>query len=69
MADEESKREKRRLRELACQTLAAFRELNAAAAEASLIGSKGPNGESMVRVGDLLEAVLVAIRGNTKGSE
>lgn len=69
MADEKLKTEKRRLRELACQTLAAFRELNAAAAEASLIGSKGPNGESMVRAGDLLEAVLAEIRGNTKGSE
>lgn len=68
MADDEPKTQKKRLRELARQTLAAFRELNAAAAEASFIRAKGPNGESMVRAGDLLEAVLAEIRGNTKGS-
>lgn len=68
MADDKPKTQKKRLRELARQTLAAFRELNAAAAEASFMGNQGPNGESMVRAGDLLEAVLAEIRGNTEGS-
>ena len=66
MANEKEKAERKRLRDLARKTLEAYRELNAAAAEASLIGKKGPNGDSMVRAGDILEGVLAEIRGTTK---
>jgi len=66
MAENKAKAEWKRLRELARQTLAAYRELNAAAAEAAFVRSKSPNGESMVRAGDLLEAVIAELRGTAK---
>ncbi|UCC74562.1 MAG: hypothetical protein JSV86_08440 [Gemmatimonadota bacterium] len=66
MANERAKAEQKRLRELARRTLEAFRELNAAAAESAFVRSKGPNGESMVRAGDLLEAVIAELRGTAK---
>jgi hypothetical protein len=66
MAGEKSKAEQKRLRELARQTLEAYRELNAAAAESAFVRSDGPNGESMVRAGELLESVLAELRGTAK---
>ncbi len=66
MANQKSKAEGRQLRELARQTLQAFRELNAAAAEAAFVRGESPNGESMVRAGDLLEAVIAELRGTAK---
>lgn len=66
MAGNNSKAEQKRLRELARQTLEAYRELNAAAAESAFVRSGGPNGESMVRACELLEAVLAELRGTAK---
>lgn len=66
MAGTKSKAEQKRLRELARQTLEAYRELNAAAAESAFVRSDGPNGESMARAGELLESVLAELRGASK---
>ncbi|MGD2154856.1 MAG: hypothetical protein PVG79_16445 [Gemmatimonadales bacterium] len=65
MAGDKSKAEQKRLRELARQTLEAYRELNAAAAESAFVRGN-PNGESMVRAGELLESVLAELRGTAK---
>jgi len=65
MVGEKSKAEQKRLRELARQTLEAYRELNAAAAESAFVRSD-PNGESMIRAGELLESVLAELRGTAK---
>ncbi|NIN72304.1 MAG: hypothetical protein GTO46_10395 [Gemmatimonadetes bacterium] len=66
MAGQKSKAEQKRLRELARQTLEAYRELNAAAAETAFVRSNGPNGESMARAGELLESVIAELRGTAK---
>jgi len=55
--------DKVRLRELARQTLEAYRSLNSVAAEASLLGHKTPNGEGLARAGELLESVITEIKG------
>jgi hypothetical protein len=68
MSGEKRKAEQKRLRELARQTLEAYRELNAAAAESAFVRSGGPSGESMVRAGELLESVLAELRGTAKVS-
>lgn len=57
------KDEKARLRELACRTLEAYRNLNTVAAEASLLGNDKPDGEGLTRAGELLEVVIAEIKG------
>ena len=66
MAGVKMKAERRRLRELARQTLEAYRELNAAAAESAFSRGDGPNGENMTRAGELLESVVAELRGTAK---
>jgi hypothetical protein len=63
LSTKQLKDEKVRLRELACRTLEAYRNLNTVAAEASLLGSDKPNGEGLTRAGELLEVVIAEIKG------
>jgi hypothetical protein len=58
--------DKVRFRELACQTLEAYRSLNTVAAEASLLGHQQPDGDGLARAGELLESVIAEIKGTAK---
>ena len=58
------------LRDLAARTLEAYRTLNTAAAEASHVGgSSKPNGNSLGRATELLEAVVTEIKGTNEGKD
>ncbi len=61
--------ERIRLRELACQTLEAYRSINSAAAAASFTHPDSGNGEGLTRAGELLEAVVTEIKGGSKAGE
>ncbi|MEE9132546.1 MAG: hypothetical protein V3U13_03210 [Gemmatimonadota bacterium] len=63
MSSKQLKDEKARLRELACRTLEAYRNLNTVAAEASLLGNDKPDGEGLTRASELLEVVIAEIKG------
>lgn len=68
MSKKQVKEERDRLRELACQTLEAYRNLNTVAAEASFGRNGSVDGEGLARAGELLEAVISEIRSTTKNS-
>ena len=68
MSKKQVKEERDRLRELACQTLEAYRNLNTVAAEASFGRNGNVDGEGLARAGELLEAVISEIRSTTKNS-
>ncbi|NIW35855.1 MAG: hypothetical protein GWN32_04760 [Gemmatimonadetes bacterium] len=61
------RQEGQRLRELARRTLEAYRNLNAAAADAAFVRSGKLNGESISRAGKLLEDVIAEIKGHGNG--
>ncbi len=61
--------EKVRLRELASQTLEAYRNLNSAAAEASITHGDRPPGNGLARAGELLEAVVSEIKGTARNGD
>lgn len=61
--------DKARLRELATQTLEAYRSLNTVAAEASFAGNSDTNGEGLNRAGKLLETVIAELKTTTNGSD
>jgi hypothetical protein len=61
--------DKARLRDLATQTLEAYRSLNTVAAEASFAGNSTSNGEGLDRAGKLLETVIAELKTKTNGSE
>jgi hypothetical protein len=63
VANKKLKDEKERLRELACQTLEAYRSLNSVAAEASYGRNGDVDGDGLARAGELLEAVIAEIKG------
>lgn len=62
MSKNRSKDEMSQLRDLAGQTLEAYRELNAVAAEAAYRVTGKASGESLARASQLLEGVLAAIK-------
>jgi len=62
------KEERDRLRELACQTLEAYRNLNTVAAEASFGRNGSVDSEGLARASELLEAVISEIRNTAKNS-
>ncbi len=68
MSKKQIKEERDRLRQLACQTLEAYRNLNTVAAEASFGRNGGVDGDGLARAGELLEAVIAEIKSTTKSS-
>lgn len=68
MSKKQIRDERDRLRELACQTLEAYRNLNSVAAEASFGRNGGVEGDGLARAGELLEAVIAEIRDTAKTS-
>lgn len=68
MAKKQTREEQDRYRELASQTLEAYRNLNAVAAEASFGRNGGVEGDGLARAGELLESVLAEIKGAPKSS-
>ena len=68
MSKKQAKEERDRLRELACQTLEAYRNINTVAAEASFGRNGGVDGDGLARAGELLEAVIAEIKGAAKSS-
>jgi len=58
--------ERDRFRELASQTLEAYRNLNTVAAEASFGRDGGVDGDGLARASQLLESVLAEIKGTPK---
>ena len=57
-----------RYRELASQTLEAYRNLNTVAAEASFGRNGSVDGDGLARASELLESVLSEIKGTAKSS-
>lgn len=68
MAKKHVREERDRLRELASQTLEAYRNLNTIAAEASFGRNGGIDGDGLARASELLESVLAEIKGTPKNS-
>lgn len=68
MAKKQSREERDRYRELASQTLEAYRNLNTVAAEASFGRNGSLDNEGLARAGELLESVLAEIKGTSKNS-
>jgi hypothetical protein len=66
VAKKQAREERDRYRELASQTLEAYRSLNTVAAEASFGRNGGVDGDGLARAGELLEAVLAEIKGAPK---
>lgn len=62
----ELRTDKERLRDLARQTLEAYRSLNTVAAEASFGRNGGAKNEGLTRAGELLESVVSEIKGASK---
>ncbi len=62
------KQEQMRLRELASQTLDAYRELNSAAAEVSFKRNGPPDADGLARASKLLEGVLAEIKRTVTSS-
>lgn len=62
----ELRTDKERLRDLARQTLEAYRSLNTVAAEASFGRNGGAKSEGLSRAGELLESVVSEIKGTSK---
>jgi hypothetical protein len=66
MSNNGPREERARLRELAAQTLEAYRNLNSVAASAAYAGNSQPNREGLARAGELLEAVIAELKGTVK---
>lgn len=66
MAKKQVREERDRFRELASQTLEAYRNLNTVAAEASFGRDGGVDGDGLARASQLLESVLAEIKGTPK---
>lgn len=66
MAKKQAREERDRFRELASQTLEAYRNLNTVAAEASFGRNGGVDGDGLARASELLETVLAEIKGTPR---
>jgi len=66
VAKKQVREERDRFRELASQTLEAYRNLNTVAAEASFGRDGGVDGDGLARASQLLESVLAEIKGTPK---
>lgn len=70
MSKKQMTEEKIRLRELASQTLEAYRSLNSAAAEASTAhGESRRGGDGLARASELLESVVTQIKGGPRNED
>ncbi len=61
--------EKVRLRELASQTLEAYRRLNSAAAEASTAQGESRRGDGLAKASELLQSVVTQINGTPRSGD
>ncbi len=69
MSKKQMVEEKIRLRELASQTLEAYRRLNMAAAEASTAQGETRRGDGLDKASELLQSVVTQINGTPRNAD
>jgi hypothetical protein len=63
-----TKEQKVWLRDLAVQTLEAYRNLNSVAADAAFVRNSKPHTTELNRASEILEAVIAEIKGTSKSA-